>query len=371
MKIAIEAQRIFRANKHGMDFVVLETIRELQKIDHTNEYYIIVKPGDDRCIEDSINFRVIELACPSYPLWEQLALPRLIRKIQPDILHCTSNTAPLWCNCAMVLTLHDIIYLEKRNSRSKSLYQEFGFHYRKYIVPRILKKCKKIISVSNYECKRIAQHLNISNDRLAAIYNGYSQYFKPQEINFSIVNKYINQKDFLFFLGNTDPKKNTPRLLKAYSIYINESTIKRPLLIADLSENHIDKILKEENIEHIKPYIFISGYIPNTDLPMIYNAAFALLYPSLRESFGIPMLESMACGTPIIAGNISAMPEIAGQGAILVDPYNSENIATSIIHLENDLTLYHKQVKYGLERVKSFSWNSAAHQLLTIYNQNC
>ena len=97
MKIAIEAQRIFRPNKHGMDFVALETIRELQKMDHENEYFIFVSPGEDKCLESSDNVHIIELKCPTYPLWEQVALPRAVKSIKPDLLHCTSNTAPLHC----------------------------------------------------------------------------------------------------------------------------------------------------------------------------------------------------------------------------------------------------------------------------------
>ena len=121
MKIAIEAQRIFRPNKHGMDFVALETIRELQKMDHENEYFIFISPGEDRCLESSDNVHIIELKCPTYPLWEQMALPRAVKSIKPDLLHCTSNTAPLHCPVPLVLTLHDIIYLEKRQSSSLSL----------------------------------------------------------------------------------------------------------------------------------------------------------------------------------------------------------------------------------------------------------
>ena len=120
MKIAIEAQRIFRPNKHGMDFVALETIRELQKMDHENEYFIFVSPGEDRCLESSENMHIIELKCPTYPLWEQMALPRAVKRIKPDLLHCTSNTAPLHCPVPLVLTLHDIIYYWKNGSRPVS-----------------------------------------------------------------------------------------------------------------------------------------------------------------------------------------------------------------------------------------------------------
>lgn len=369
MKIAIEAQRIFRPNKHGMDFVALETIRELQKIDHENEYFIFVSPEPDHCLNDSDNMHIVELRCPSYPLWEQVALPRAVARVRPDLLHCTSNTAPVKCPVPLVLTLHDIIFLEKRQSSSRSLYQEMGWHYRRLVVPRILSECRKIITVSNFECNRIREALNLPKDRLTAVYNGYSPHFRQMPPAPEIVHKYVPSDDYLFFLGNTDPKKNTPRVLKAYGLYLRQSKHKRPLLIADLKEEAIDGILSAEGIKEVKPYLSFPGYIPNADLAALYNGAFAFLYPSLRESFGIPMLESMACGTPVIAGNTSAMPEIAGEGALLADPLDENDIARKILLLEEDDTFYQQQVDYGLERVKLFSWRKSAEALLKIYKE--
>ena len=169
MRIGIEAQRIFRENKHGMDFVALESIREIQKIDKINEYFIFVSPGKDRCLEESDNVHIIEINFPFYPLWEQLFLPLTAKKYNLDLLHCTSNTAPLFPPCPMIVTLHDIIFLEKRQSSNMSLYQEFGWYYRKLIVPLILPKCKKIITVSNFECNRIKERLNLSSEKITAI----------------------------------------------------------------------------------------------------------------------------------------------------------------------------------------------------------
>ena len=369
MKIAIEAQRIFRPNKHGMDFVALEAIRELQKIDHENEYFIFVSPGPDHCLNESDNMHIVELRCPSYPLWEQVALPRAVARVRPDLLHCTSNTAPVKCPVPLVLTLHDIIFLEKRQSSSRSLYQEMGWHYRRLVVPRILSECRKIITVSNFECNRIREALNLPKDRLTAVYNGYSPHFRQMPPAPEIVHKYVPSDDYLFFLGNTDPKKNTPRVLKAYGLYLRQSKHKRPLLIADLKEEAIDGILSAEGIKEVKPYLSFPGYIPNADLAALYNGALAFLYPSLRESFGIPMLESMACGTPVIAGNTSAMPEIAGEGALLADPLDENDIARKILLLEEDDTFYQQQVDYGLERVKLFSWRKSAEALLKIYKE--
>ena len=136
MRIGIEAQRIFRHNKHGMDFVVLNLIYELQKLDITNEYFIFVSPGPDHCLKETKNFKIIELKCPTYPLWEQYALPRAANKLKVDILHCTSNTAPIKCSVPLILTLHDIIFLEKASAVNKSLYQNMGWHYRRLVVPK-------------------------------------------------------------------------------------------------------------------------------------------------------------------------------------------------------------------------------------------
>lgn len=369
MTIAIEAQRIFRPNKHGMDFVALETIRELQKRNDDNKVFVIVAPGEDRCLVESANLSIIELKCPTYLFWEQVALPRIVKKLKVDLLHCTSNTAPIRCSVPLILTLHDIIYLEPRQHRSPSLYQEMGWHYRRLVVPRILKKCKKIITVSQFECNRIRHALNIPSERITAIYNGYNTYFRQQsDLNMDIVQKYIPQNGFLFFLGNTDPKKNAARTLKAYHLYLEQSSIKRPLLIADLKEEYIDSLLQQEGISAIKPHLYFPGYIANRDLATLYNAAFAFLYPSLRESFGIPILEAMACGIPIITGNTSAMPEIAGTGALTVDPYKPEEISDVLLKLETDSTLYQKQKEYGLLRAQQFSWEKTASELVQLYH---
>lgn len=367
MRIAIEAQRIYRPNKHGMDFVALESIKELQKIDHENEYFIFVSPGPDHCLEETDNMHIIEVQCPSYPLWEQIALPRAVKKVRPDLLHCTSNTAPIYCPIPLVLTLHDIIFLEPRQGGNTSWYQNMGWYYRRMVVPRILPKCKKIITVSHFECERIRKTLDLPENKIMAIYNGYSPHFHPLSGVEEVTRRYIDSKDFLFFLGNTDPKKNVPRTLKAYALYLKQSKKKRPLLIADLKEDKLNAILKEQQIEEIKHYLYYPGYIPNTHLPYLYNGAFAFLYTSLRESFGIPMLEAMACGTPVIAGNTSAMPEIAGTSGLLVDPLNEEAIAKQLLSLEENPDIYSEQVQYGLNRVQQFSWKRTAENLLALY----
>ena len=368
MRIGIEAQRIFRKNKHGMDYVVLQEIKELQQMDTKNEYFVFVAPGEDHCLEDTKNVHIIEIGGSFYPIWEQITLPNAAKELKVDILHCTSNTAPIFCNIPLILTLHDISFLEPNEKNDKPLYKNKGWLYRRLVVPRILNKCKKIITVSDFEKKNIISKLSIPEEKMVMIYNGYNDWFKPVQDLERIYQKYIDEPGYFFFLGNTDPKKNTERTLIAYSKYLEKSDAKRKLLMADLDQSFLDDIIERNHIENIRKNIVIPGYIINSDLPYIYNNAFAFLYTSLRESFGIPLLEAMACGTPVITSNTSSMPEIGGQHAILVNPESSDEIAQKMLELENNDALYRAQEDIGLKRAALFSWRQTAEQLLNVYD---
>ena len=369
MRIGIEAQRIFRKKKHGMDNAALQIIKQIQKLDTKNEYFIFVAPGEDYCLEDTKNVHVIEIGINIYALWEQYYLPNAVRELNIELLHCTSNTAPLHCSVPIILTLHNIIFLEPRDRMNESMYQNMGWLYRKMVVPRILKKCRRIITVSNFEKNNIINTLGIPEKKMAMIYNGYTDWFKPtQDIEF-IYRKYIDAPSYFFFLGNTDPKKNTERTLIAYSRYLDRSQFRRKLLMADLDEQYLNYIIERNKIENIRDMIVMPGYIENQDLPYIYNNAFAFLYPSLREIFGIPLLEAMACGTPVITSNTSSMPEIGGPNAILINPENPDEITDMMIKLETDNDFYSRQEEIGLHQAAMFSWRQTAENLLNLYEE--
>ena len=368
--IAIEAQRIFRTNKHGMDFVALETIRELQKRDDGNHYYVFVAPGEDRCLTESANLTIVELPTSNYLLWEQIALPRALKKYPIDLLHCTSNTAPLYCSVPLVLTLHDIIYLGKDKTKGMSMYQQIGWYYRKWLVPHIIKKCKHIITVSHTEENNILQRFPGISSKLSVNYNGFSSCYKVIEKGETEnIKKYLSDDNYLFFLGNTDPRKNTKRVLQAYYYYLQHSQKKCKLIVTGISKEYAIQLLTELDIMSCLPDLIFTGYISGKDLPALYNRAFVFLFPSIKEGFGIPILEAMACGTPIITSNTSAMPEVAGTGTQLIDPYKPEEIANAILRLEQDEAFYQSQVSYGLERVKQFSWKHTADKLSQIYQK--
>lgn len=376
MKIGIEGQRLFRKKKHGMDMVALELIRNLQEIDHENEYVIFVKPDeDDSVLKETPNFKIVRLEGGFYPMWEQFALPKAAYNAGCEILHCTSNTAPINCKIPMVVTLHDIIYMESSFIRilngSATWYQKFGNAYRKLVVPRVISKSRKIITVSNFEKNRIGEFFGMNNDtRLTAVYNGVSEHFKPVTVQAElhrVKEKYHLPDNFFFFLGNTDPKKNTKGTLKAFSDFIKQTGSDYKLVMLDYDHSELEKLLEDIGDEALINRIVLTGYVVNTDLPAIYCQSKIFLYPSLRESFGIPILEAMACGVPVITSNTSSMPEIAGDAAVIVDPFKPEEITQAMSNLVSDNNLRIQLISRGLERSKQFTWKKMAEEVQLIY----
>lgn len=378
MIIGIEGQRLFRTKKHGMDMVALELIRNLQLIDQTNQYVLFIKPDcDDLVIQENSNFKIVRLTGGFYPLWEQIALPRAAKQAGCELLHCTSNTAPLFTSIPLVVTLHDIIYMESSYLKilkgTGTWYQKFGNIYRKLFVPRIIKKGRKIITVSHFEKERIGQFFGIANDkRLTAVYNGVSEHFKPvidpSELN-RVKVKYDLPDQFFFFLGNTDPKKNTKGTLLAFSEFLKMTSTDFQLVMLDYDRNELEKLLEEIGDSNLISRIKLTGYVINTDLPSIYCQCEAFLYPSLRESFGIPMLEAMACGVPVVTSNTSSMPEVAGDAAILVDPFQPTEITEAMIRLTTDLQLRKELISKGFKQAAKFSWKAMAYKVLDIYRK--
>ena len=378
MKIGIEGQRLFRKKKHGMDMVALELIRNLQKIDKVNEYFIFVKPDeDDRVISETGNFHIVKLDGGFYPQWEQIALPNAAREKECQILHCTSNTAPVRTSIPLVVTLHDIIYMEsgylKILNGSGTPYQKFGNVYRRMIVPRIVKKSRKLITVSHFEKNRIGEFFGMKGDpRLTAVYNGVSEHFKPvsnKETLATVKQKYHLPDHYCFFLGNTDPKKNTQGTLKAFSDFLKKTGSDMQLVMLDYDRTELDKILVEIGDKSLINRIVLTGYVVNTDLPAIYCQSDLFLYPSLRESFGIPMLEAMACGVPVITSNTSSMPEVSGDAAFLIDPFKPEEITDAMVQVTGNPELRAQLISKGLVQAAKFSWRAMAENVLEIYKE--
>ncbi|MEO6639467.1 MAG: glycosyltransferase family 1 protein [Ginsengibacter sp.] len=371
MKIAIEAQRLFRKKKHGMEIVALEIIKELQLLDTNNRFYILAKTDEDtKCISPTENFIIKEIPAKPYPYWEQVTLPAVLKKLKPDVLHCTANTAPLFFSGNLVITIHDVIYMESINF-SGSSYQNFGNLYRKFIVPKVAKKAAIIITVSEFEKKVLSSRLNIPLEKIRVIYNAVNPQFREMETVslLAFKNKYNLPGNFILHFGNTAPKKNTIGVLKGYAIYRRNNASGFSLVLTDCSTAYIQNLLKQINEPDLIKDILILNYISFAEVPMLYNLAKVFLYPSHRESFGMPVIEAMACGTPVITSNTSALPEIAGGAALLADPKNENDIADQIKKLENDCELYEKQRTKGFDNARRFNWTDAAKETMEIYKE--
>lgn len=372
-RIGFEAQRIFRAKKHGMDFVALELLKALSRLDKDNEYFVYVNEGDDPCFQAGENFHVIVHKAP-YPIWEQMWLPKQAKADHLDILHCTSNTAPVSISVPLLVTLHDVIYLEKNPlfAPGYTPYQRFGNLYRRFVVKYAIPMANRVLTVSNYEVQNVLKFLPQIKNRLFVLYNGVGAHFRkitdPSELE-QVRKKYHLPEKFIMFLGNTDPKKNTENTLKAYAILSKKTAFQYKLLLGDLDQQFVKNILDRNGLPEIFEHIHFTGYIRNTDLPAIITQAEAFLYPSLRESFGIPIIESMACGTPVITSNVTSMPEVAGDSAILVNPEKPEEIADAVLRILNDPSLRTQCINKGIERAKAFNWENSAVQLLQHYKE--
>jgi glycosyltransferase involved in cell wall biosynthesis len=371
MRIGLEAQRLFRTKKHGMEVVALETIRTLQKIDRQNEYVVFVRDDEDNtCIQETSNFKIVKVAASSYPDWEQIRLPQTVKKERLDVLHCMSNTAPIFPPVPLVVTLHDVIFLESVEMKGTS-YQNFGNLYRRFVVPRVTRKAKSIITVSHFEKNNILKYLNLPSEKIQVVYNAVADRFHnsyTSEGYKSVKQKYNLPDQFLLFSANAAPRKNTKGVIQAFAKYCEDNSNGLPLVMLNGKAEMVESILKETNQEKWLSQFLFPGYVSTDDLPLVYGLATVFLYPSFREGFGLPILEAMACGTPVITANTSSMPEVAGEAAVLVDPFRVNDIADAISHLLSDRTLQENNIKEGLARASQFSWENTAKEVLKIYN---
>ncbi|WP_345276652.1 glycosyltransferase family 1 protein [Litoribaculum gwangyangense] len=378
MRIGIEAQRLFRPHKHGMDRVALELIKKLQVIDKDNEYFIFVKPDQDTsAISETSNFNIVEISGGPYPYWEQIKLPLIASAYKCDILHCTSNTAPLYVKSPLVTTLHDIIYMEesvlKQITSKASWYQKIGNIYRRIIVNGVVKKSHCLITVSDFEKKNITGFFNEKTIKnIKTIHNGVSDHFlkSPDVIELNKVKTKHNLPDqYMLHIANKDPRKNTKNVLKAFKGFLNTTTVDYKLVLLGYNEKDLLTVLSEINAKNLIDKVVLLGYVSDQDLPAIYRLSQLFLFPSLREGFGIPIIEAMACGVPVITSNSSSMPEIAGDAACIVNPMESEAILQGILKISSDSEYKNELIRKGLERCEQFSWDNMALQVLDVYKK--
>lgn len=371
MKIGIEVQRLFRQKKFGIETSSLELIKALRDIEPKHEYVVFAKDDTDRaCLTASDNVKIKTIGGRMFADFEQFFLPLAVKREQVDLLHCTGNTAPFFCSVPLVQTLHDVIFMDTIPS-GDTFYQQFGNLYRRKLVPLVTPRSQAIITVSHYERERIVQRLGIKREKIHVIYNGLNEiHFNrhaSQEKRQQVRAKYQLPPEFILFLGNQTTRKNPARVIEAYAKYAAATSSPLPLVTPGLTRSFITHRLRQLDLPFDEERYITPGYIADVDLPVLYALSKLFLFPSLSEGFGMPLIEAMACGSPVISSDTSCLPEIAGNAAVLVNPLKADELAAAIVSLSSNDDLRRKKIEAGYFNAKRFSWNRAAESVLTIY----
>jgi glycosyltransferase involved in cell wall biosynthesis len=373
MKIGIEVQRLFRKKKYGIETSSLELIKKLQQLDSKFEFVVFVKDDTDRaCLSESPNLKIHTVAGRMFADFEQVFLPLAARSEKIDLLHCTGNTTPYFSPVPIVQTLHDIIFMDPI-PRNDTWYQRFGNQYRRNLVPLVSDRSSAIITVSQYEKERIVSRLGVDEKKIEVIYNGINEkhfhvFHDPAAVK-RVRYKYNLPPNFILFLGNPAVRKNPLGVIEAYVMYATKTENPLPIVTPGLSQKYISHVLRQLNATYDPAKFITPGYINDEDLPCVYGISELFLFPSLSEGFGMPVIEAMACGTPVITSKISCMPEIAGDAALLVDPMSAPSIADGLLRLTENPYLRAEKIQEGLLNAKRFSWTNTAERVLRVYER--
>ncbi len=365
MKIAVNTRFLLYQNLSGFGVFINEIFSRLVREHPDVEFtFIFDRPYHPSFIYND-NVRAKVLFPPArHPilkiLYYQISLKKFINSNNFDLFISPDSELPLHLTCPTLLVLHDLNFFH-----NKSYLKGLNRRYMLYFTPKFLKAATHIVTVSEFCKEDIENHFPFTKNKIGIIYNAASDNFKPLTHDEILKNrdKYSEGKPYFLFVGSITPRKNLANLIKAYNIYRNNNNNAFPLIIVG-GKIHKDKELDYElkNTKY-RSDIHLLGNVSNEEIAQILGSAFALVFPSKFEGFGIPIVEAMKAGIPVITSNISSMPEIADDAAILVDPFNPESIANAMSSLVNTITLYNELKSKSLQRVKNFSWDISAAKM--------
>lgn len=291
-------------------------------------------------------------------LWEQMYLPA---KTGGRLLWSPNNTGPLAVG-RQVCTIHDIIPIEHPewfNRNFSSWYQ--------WLLPKLVHRVLHIITVSQFTKDRLCERFKIPSHKISVIWNGVDESFRPsseEEIQAMRIDAGIPQGRYILSLGSLEPRKNLRRLLAAWELLFAELPEDVHLVIAGSKGDSL--VFADNSLGPIPPRVHFAGYVAQTQLPALYSGALALVYPSLYEGFGLPPLEAMACGCPVVTSNNTSLLEVVNDAALLVDPFNIESIAEGIFRMFMKPRLREELRTRGFYRAAGVTWDRAASETRNI-----
>ncbi len=357
MKIGIDIQST-AGKKTGLGVYTAHLTDVLQRhFNHRNEYRLYKKKSEK-------DFNTLDRI-----RWENLEMPRLAKKDRVDILHVPAFAAPLCRPAPLVVTVHDIIGRVFPNQKGWASRWYWGTW-----LPNSFKKADRLIADSESTKKDLITHLGIKEKNIRVIHPSGHESFSaerdPVEISEVKMKLGVRERYFLF-VGTIEPRKNLPRVIEAFLKFNKTCSAdgRHQLVIVGSQTFARGKVFRDmlQKFDAKTEDVLYSSYIAHKDLNALYQGAVALLFPSLYEGWGLPVLEAMACGTPVLTSDVSSLPEAAGDAALLVNPYDTEAIREGIKRLAIDKDFREQCVTRGFRHIKKFSWTETARQTVEVY----
>ena len=366
MRIGIDARKL---HDFGIGTYIRNLLRQLARQDHDTEYVLFCGPDDCGTL-DSLgeNFRTVAETAGKYSFAEQLKIPLAIRREGVTLFHAPHYVLPPLVRCKSVVTIHDCIHL----MFPQYLPNRLSLAYARTSIALAARRATRVLTVSESSKRDILRFVDVPPDNIDVIYNSYDDRFgvEPKEEDVVRVReRYQLDEQFVLYAGNVKPHKNLERLIEAFDLVRRRGLDQLKLVLIGDDISRYTSLRRAVHRHQLHKYVRFLGYLPEETLAVMYRLAGVFVFPSLYEGFGLPPLEAMASGTPVVTSNVSSLPEVAGDAAVLVDPYDSMAIADGIYRVLTDEGLRTDLRRRGLVRAHQFSWESSVRRVREIYGQ--
>ena len=387
MKIGINALSVTPDSTGGGTTYISELINHLSQIDFYNEYVLFIRSGSKHHFGTyGSNFKFISIRMPPLlpivfrVLADHLVVPLLAWRYKLDVLFYPGDSLPFWVPCASVVVIQNLLHFHRHKFSSSlhrtknSFYTKARILYYEYFVQRSVLRANKIITVSERAKREIVENFKVAYSKISVVYHGVAPLFGDEVDEQHNARKLMIdndiQPDYLLYVGAVAPHKNIEGIIAGLAMLKKNYSIVRQLVIAGSNQSGYATYLRSvaDKLGVLNQVVFL-GHVPYEELPLLYCEARVFILLSLCESFGLPILEAMACGCPVICSNVSSLPEIAGNAAVLVDPKDPINLADMIKVLCEDEEYRHRMIDMGKKRAQKFSWTRTADQIISVIEQ--
>ncbi len=367
MRIGIDATAL-PGQLFGAGNYIVNLVQALSRVDTRNDYVVFAKSPH---AEHFASLNRVDLVRVSLPfrvqriIWEQTLLPLLAHKSRLDVLHTPHYTISLAASCASVVTFHDMTFFLYPN-----VHQAYKRLFFRTLMPIAARRATALIAISESTCQDMTRVLAVPPAKISVIPYGIAPDFRPVPASMSADarRRFGLPNPCIVYVGNLEPRKNLVALLQAFARLV-ERGLPHSLVLVGSRGWHDDDIFSTSRSLRLADRVLFLGYVPQAELPAIYGAADAFIYPSLYEGFGLPLLEAMACGVPVVTSNVSSMPEVVADAGILVDPHSVDALADGLQRVVTDRSLHDELSRKGLERAKLFTWDRTARETLAVYER--